>query len=325
MLGINVKGLCTLFAAQVAVGLAFLGAGSAASAQSNPGAWQPRPYVTLSQIGIPNMSPTGIQVSELSALAWDQDEQLLYALSDKGILFHFRIKVEKNKILSADVVYAVHLLPNEDSAALHREFDTEGLALNNANNGLLGDTELIAASERTHHLIYLTPVGEILRKLDVFSPLDNSLGYQGVNKGLEAIAYHADHGVLTAPEVPLKGRPQWMHSIYAAQGEWSFLKYSKESRLKAIEVLPDGNLMVLERTKPKFASAKKSYLTNLQYVNLRDCLPGKPCQASKMTVLPKVTDNIEGLAYMNERQFLMVSDHSGENAQGGKLLFVTID
>lgn len=318
------KGLCTLFAAQVAVGLALLGAGSAASAQSNQGAWQPRPYVALSQVGIPNTSPTGIQVSELSALAWDQDEQLLYALSDKGILFHFRIKVEKNKILSADVVYAVHLAPNEDSAASHWEFDTEGLALNNANNGLLGDTELIAASERTHHLIYLTPMGEILRKLDVFSPLDNSLGYQGVNKGLEAVAYHADHGVLTAPEVPLKGGPHWTHTIYANQGQWSFLKYSKESRLKAIEVLPDGNLMVLERTKLKPRPSFKAYATSLQLINIRDCLPTKLCMAAKKAVLPMVTDNLEGLTYINDRQFLMVNDHSGEGGPGGKLILITL-
>ncbi|OQW92898.1 MAG: hypothetical protein BWK79_13870, partial [Beggiatoa sp. IS2] len=37
-----------------------------------------------------NETVDGILLSELSGLAWDEDEEILYAVSDKGNLFHLR-------------------------------------------------------------------------------------------------------------------------------------------------------------------------------------------------------------------------------------------
>ena len=51
---------------------------------------------------IPPQSVNGIKISELSGLAWDKDEQLLYAISDKGHIFHFRLALDGNRLVAVE-------------------------------------------------------------------------------------------------------------------------------------------------------------------------------------------------------------------------------
>jgi hypothetical protein len=222
----------------------------------------------ISRMDIPAMGQSGIAINELSALAWDADDKLLYALSDRGNLFHFRLEVKKNEIVSIEAVHAIplNIVPptlsekgNSRKSASKKgdsksSADTEGLALLNADNGVRGDAVLVVATENRQSFLHLSPAGNLLRKTPLPAPLNNAATYQSRNKGLESVAHHPRYGLMTGPEVPLTSAGENHHTIYSDKIQWSFPRYSEEARLKAIEVLADGNLMVLERECPFFVS-----------------------------------------------------------------------
>src|SRR5687767_3851331 len=51
-------------------------------------------------LALPTVSMGGLRMSQLSALAWDDDEQLLYALSDKGYLFHLKPEFRDDRLVN---------------------------------------------------------------------------------------------------------------------------------------------------------------------------------------------------------------------------------
>ena len=51
----------------------------------------------------------GLKITELSGLAWDEDEQLLYAISDKGRVYHFRLTIKDDLIESVTPVFGAKL------------------------------------------------------------------------------------------------------------------------------------------------------------------------------------------------------------------------
>src|SRR5215204_1115282 len=53
---------------------------------------------SLGMLEIPSIKIRGMRLSLLSALAWDEDEGLLYALSDKGSLFHLRPELKNERL-----------------------------------------------------------------------------------------------------------------------------------------------------------------------------------------------------------------------------------
>lgn len=265
-----------------------------------------------------NISPVkvrGVRISELSGLAWDQDERLLYAVSDKGYVFHFRLQLEGNGIAAIEPVYAAPLAAGR--------LDAEGLAVLNADNGKPGDTELVVAVEGAEpRIVRFSPAGAMLGEIPLPPPLDDRRNYRGGNKGLESVAHHARYGVITAPEMPLRGQPENLHTVYASSRRWSFAAHpAEDSRLKAIEVLPDGNLLVLERS---FSGATKPLVVSLRYVNLAACPADGACAAADLAVFSQDRDNFEGLTHIGNHRFLIVSDHGKEDAQGTTLMLFTL-
>ncbi|MCM5551426.1 esterase-like activity of phytase family protein, partial [Xanthomonas hortorum pv. pelargonii] len=51
-----------------------------------------------------------VPLTELSALAWDADEQRLYALSDNGYVFHFRLTLDGDEIVRVEPVHSAALV-----------------------------------------------------------------------------------------------------------------------------------------------------------------------------------------------------------------------
>ena len=314
----------------------------ALSALSIPAIAQAQPYGASSKAGfeisrmdIAARGPNGIAINELSALAWDSDDKLLYALSDRGNLFHFRLRVKKNDIVSLEAVHAIPLnivpptLAEESKAKKSASrksdseprADTEGLTLLNADNGIRGDAVLVVVTESGQSFFHLSPAGNLLQKTSLPAPLNDAASYQSSNKGLESVAYHPRYGLMTGPEVPLAGAGENRHTIYSDRLQWAFPRYSEEARLKAIDVLADGNLMVLERTKDP---TSKLLTSTLSYVDLRNCTPGKTCKTTEKALLPEGEDNFEGLTRLGDRQFLLVSDYEGDDSKGGTLILATL-
>ncbi|MDX1253134.1 MAG: esterase-like activity of phytase family protein [Gammaproteobacteria bacterium] len=263
-----------------------------------------------------------IHISELSGLAWDEDEKLLYAVSDKGRIFHFRLKLKGNDVMAIEPVYASPLGGNEEKAAKHR-LDAEGLAVLNANNGKSNDTELVVVVEgATPRIIRFNPAGTMLGEIPAPPPLDEPDNYRGSNKALESVTYDAKYGLITAPELPLANRPKDTHTVYARDRHWSFAAHPvKDSRLKALEMLPDGNLLVLERS---FTGSTKPLVVSLRYVNLAGCPVDGACNVEDLAVFSEGLDNFEGLTHIGNNRFLIVSDHGKKDHRNTTFMLFTL-
>ena len=94
----------------------------------------------------------------LSALGWDHDEQVLYALSDYGYIFHLRLEFDEQDLLRDAHVLAVHALLDARGKALRgRLADSEGLVVRYGNNGKANDSQLAISFERRPRIVRFDP------------------------------------------------------------------------------------------------------------------------------------------------------------------------
>ncbi len=261
----------------------------------------------------------GLVPTELSGLAWDADEQLLYAVSDQGLLFHFRLVLEGTRLRQITPVRAVRLTPTGSDA--RARLNAEGLALIDGGNGKRGDTQLVVALENGPSLTRFAPDGRALGDVALPTPLRDAKAYRGGNR-LESVSVHAKHGFVTAPQLPLKALPADMHRVYATDGsEWS-LPAGERGAVKAIEALPDGALLVLERQ-----GKGKAFMPVPRRVDPAACAHGTPCGGSNAMPLPGLepSDNYEGLAQLSQRLFVIVSDDGGNAKRPTRLVLFSLD
>lgn len=254
----------------------------------------------------------GVRVDELSGLAWDADEKLLYAVSDGGVLHHFRLQLEEDKITGIEHVFSS---PLAAAAGGKTVTNAEGLAAVNGEDGKPGNSELLIAFEDGPVIARFTPQGQWLADVALPAPLAHPENYAKKNSRLESVAFDKARGVLTAPERPLSGEPETLHKIYAGEGAtWAFDAAQPDGRVKAIETLTDGNLLVLERT----AEAKGGPRTaHLRHLDLATCQPGGLCAAPDLAATPdpQLVDNFEGLARLSDSLFLIVTDRTKKDVE----------
>lgn len=264
----------------------------------------------------------GIRIDELSGLAWDEDEQLLYAVSDKGNVVHFRLKLDGDAITANEPIYAAALVDPEEKGSRRERFNAEGLTVQNASNGKPGDSVLVVSLESAQpSIVRFSPAGAKLGALPVPAPANDLRNYRKDKQGLESVAYHPEHGLMTAPESPLRIHPENLHTLYARGRHWSFERYSPDSRLKAVDMLADGTLLVLERSPVK---SSKSLIASLRRVNLVACPADDVCAAEDLAVLSDGRDNFEGMTNLGNRRVLIVSDHGGKDRERTTLTLFTL-
>lgn len=253
----------------------------------------------------------GLKVAELSALAWDEDEQLLYAVSDRGMVYHFRLVLENDLIKAVTPVFAAKL-HNEQGKPL-RHHDSEGVMVWNADNGKKGDSQLIISLEGEPRVIRFTPQGKKIASIKIPKALRDRKQYRGNNNGLESITYHPDYGFITAPEQPLKGQPKNLHTVYAEKKQWSFLAYpASNSSITALDVMPDNrHLLVMERAWSGFPNP---LVISLRRIDLQACETQDVCEVENLKVFSSSlsVDNFEGMTHINQNRYLIVSD-DGQN------------
>lgn len=252
----------------------------------------------------------GIRISELSGLAWDADEQLLYAVSDRGDVFHFRLRRAGDRVVALEPVHAATLVDPQRFWPMLVGFNAEGCAVRNADNGRTGDSELVVAIEaRTPRILRFDPQGTALGDLPVPAPAHDRRNYRKKRWGLESVLLHPEHGLMTAPEAPLLGRPAEIHTLYAESGQWSFERRGGDSWLKALDVLPGGDVIALERN-----SAAGGLQASLRHVRLAGCLPGTTCASATRVLLPPGPHNFEGMTPLDRQHLLLVSDNGNKGA-----------
>lgn len=260
----------------------------------------------LSHFTVPRTVFNGLTISEISGLAWDQDEQLLYAVSDQGRIFHFKLSIEHEEITAVQPIFAAALVDAKGKAIKLR--DSEGLSALNTNNGKKGDTQLIVSFEHGPRIFRMTPQGRQTGTIPIHKDLQNAKNYRSQNSMLESVTYHPQYGFMTAPERSLKGQPDNLQSIYSAKRRWSFLSYPAEnSAVTGLEVLPDQSILVLERA---WSGLFHPMVISLRRVDLKACGKAAVCDVQDLAVYSSLiqVDNFEGLAQIKDNLYLMISD-----------------
>ena len=305
----------------ISAGAGFIGFAQAASTPSSPSSPSSTTRAAAFEVLDTRSLPPDImgehQARELSGLAWDADEQLLYAVSDRGILFHFRLEISDGRVTTLEPLHSVAL---HDSRTPQRKFNAEGLAAVDADNGAKGDTRLLVALENGPAVIRVTPAGEVVADVQLPPALQDKKNYRSKNERLEAVAHHGRHGVVTAPEAPLAIEPQARHTLYGEHGErWSFPAWKDDSDLKAIDALRDGGFLVLERTGPGRARQ-----VALSAIASTPCPDAAECEGSLAgSVRDALAEgNFEGMTALDSDLVLMVSDDGTKHEASARFTLV---
>lgn len=277
----------------------------------------------LDSVRVSEVGPDGDEISELSGLAWDEDEQLLYAVSDSGFIIHFRIAIEGDKLASVEPVLVA---PLEEFEGNLLKFtwslsNAESVLARNSTNGKKSDTELVVALEDGPVIARFTPQGRFIKEIALPSPLGDPGAYSNDNKRLESVTELPAHGIMTAPEAPLLGEPEDVHTIYAEDGAaWRFKAIQPyQSVIKDVEHLPDGRLLILERTRDDSGGHSQAHL---RLLDLKGCEAGSICPATEVAVsnTEALAADFEGLTRISEDRFLMVTDEKASGNGGGEFL-----
>lgn len=276
---------------------------------------EPRLQV-LDAVDIPKTGVEGEEVTELSGLAWDGDAKLLYAVSDAGVLHRFRLTLAGDRIQGVEHVSATPISAPMGEGMLE---NAEGLAAVAGDNGLPDDTELLVAFEDGPAIARFMPDGTWIANVALPEPLADPANYAKKNSRLESVAFEVAHGVLTAPERPLRGEPPSLHKIYATDGAtWAFKAAEPDGRIKAIETLASGNLLVLERTETEGGERA----AHLRYLDLAQCAANVECTAPDLAVSPdpRLIDNFEGMTRLSDDLFLIVTDRRKKDVEATRLV-----
>ena len=265
----------------------------------------------LGSLALSSARVDGLPVVELSDLAWDADTKKLYAISDDGYLYTIKLNTNENRLIRAEIIKAVRL-KGADKKPLRGAFnDPEGLTIRNARNNNPSDAELVISFEGKNRASRYDTTGSYLGDLPLPKRLQNHRNYQHGNKMLESIILHPEHGPLVAAELPLKDSPKHTQSIYSLQGKsWHFPRLNAaESSITALEVLSNGDVLVLERA---WSGIFSPLVISLRQIQLDRCDKQKSCSVRDIAIFSSAAgwnmDNFEGLTHIQGNQYLMVSD-----------------
>lgn len=270
-----------------------------------------------------------LPVIELSDLAWDEDEQLLYAISDEGLLYHLKLDFKNKQLQTVTVIAAMKLKDKKKQPIKGKYSDAEGLAIRHSNNGKRGDSELVISFENKPRIELYSTKGHFIKKVKTIKKLSKRKYFRSNNKALESVALHPTYGVLTASEKPLKAIHLNKQTIYSTKGkEWHFAASKiKNSSITAIEVISKDKILILERA---YNGLFSPIVISLRQLNINQCNNVNLCKTEEIAIFDSsdgwILDNFEGLTRFRDNQYLMVSDNNKNPFQKTLLvLFEVLD
>lgn len=280
----------------------------------------------LGALEIATTAHDGLRPRELSGLAWDADEEILYALSDMGHVVHLQPRFEGGR-LSGVRLSGIHALTGAHGDALPIAFaDAEGLSARHNRDGIAGNTELVVAFEGTPRIARYTPLGHLLGEVPLPSALASRAAYVHPNKALEALAELPGLGLVVAPERPLVSGSRTVE-LFALDGRsWPYwLHDADHGAVVGLEPMPGGELLVLER---RYVSVLQPLRITLAQVRLDPLAPGL---APPVTTLARFSsadgwplDNFEGVAHHEGARYFMVSDDNQSTLQKTLLVYFEV-
>lgn len=291
----------------------------------------------LGALELPARTLNGYRFSGLSGLAWDDDDNLLYALTDHGVVFSLRPVFRNDRLVDVSVRNAAALIdPRTRKPVRWRRSDSEGLDILNGRNGKKGDAELLVSFEREPRIARYRPDGAHLANIPLAAALQDVTRYRGGNTMLESVCLHPREGILTAPEKTLddeprdgRGNPRREQAVETGAarlyrvdgGAWRFP--ASHGGIVALECLPDGDVLVMERN---YSTLALHWTLTLRRLHLpAGAAPGSLLATKNIATLDSYDglniDNFEGLARHRENRFFMVSDDNDVFLQRTLLLY----
>ena len=131
----------------------------------------------------------------------------------------------------------------------------------------------------------------------------------------ESVAFHPKYGILTASEYPINRQKNSKQTIYSLDGkEWHFKAQSyKNSAVTALEIMDDGNILVLERA---YNGISNPFIVTLKKVFINKCDKKMNCKSEVLATFNSFDgwgiNNFEGLAKVGKNRFVMVSDNNNK-------------
>ncbi len=276
----------------------------------------------LGMLDVSDAKVNGLRLSQLSGLAWDEDDGVLYALSDKGALFHLRPQFRDGRLAGLELLKAVPLRGADGKPLKGKRADSEGLDILNGHNGRNGDAELVVSFERLPRIARFRPDGTPLGDYPLSAPLNDRKHYRSDNKMLESVCVDGKLGVLTMPEKPLVNEREGINRIYRIDGRSWEVPLLGKLLPSEIECLGDGRVLMLERdvgVLERVVALRIATLTgagdtvaSVETIAVLDSLEGYRL------------DNFEGLARHKDNRFFMVSDNNDLFVQRTLLLYFEI-
>jgi len=262
-----------------------------------------------------------LHFSEISDLAYDRAKHILYMISDEGKLYLFDASFD-NKIYLKPTK-AVSICKKNGKKFKRWLRDSEGMTLD-------GKGRLLLSFEARPKIAWFhknsAKIGRQIKKYKLPTILRDPSNYRTKNKELEALAWHSKYGILTVAEWPLKQFHKKDQTIYSLRGKrWHFKAEAEpRSAVSAIEVMDDGNLLVVERS---FTGLLDPLVITLKKIYLNKCKK----YFCKQEILLKMNshrgwavDNFEGLTRVGKNRYIMISDDNDNFYQKTILIYFEI-
>jgi hypothetical protein len=269
----------------------------------------------------------GARLSQLSGLAWDDDEGVLYAVSDKGVLFHLRPVLRDGRLVGLEGLKSVALRdPKTGKPLRDHQADSEGLEIVNGRNGRRGDAQLVVSFERRPRLIRYRPDGSVVGEISLPESLKRANRYASGNRMLESVCHDAELEWLTAPEAPRRDEPDGHTRIYNNLGQSWLYPAHHGSYISALECVGRRQLLVLERD---FGRLLGRIEVTLRLADLPAAPGDRPVPVRTLAALSAsaghLIDNFEGLTRHRGQRYFVVSDDNDLFFQRTLLLYFELD
>ena len=250
---------------------------------------------------------------EISGATFDNKNNTLYLISDKGILYLLNASFDNKVHLKPISAFYLRKKSGKRLKKEDRNRDSEDIVLDNKGR-------LFISFEGKPRVYQFSKSGIKLKKIKLPRKLKNA-DLRSPNKSLESLGFNPKYGLLTALEFPPKGIIKSYQTIYSTKGKKWHYKTSdiKNSAITAIENIDNNNILVLERAYNGLLG--RSAIT-LQKLNLQN---NKQKIVWAFDSSSELIENYEALAKVGKNRYIIISDDNNNFFQKTKLIYFEVE
>jgi len=237
---------------------------------------------------------------EISGIAWDKDEQILYGISDDGYIVHMKLIVSENNILKDIEILTTYKLKDESGKDRDESnADAEGITLDNADNNIKGDTILNLVLDKPARAERFSNTGDFIGSLNLHFRLNELSSNQTFE--INAVAGNAESGYmfLTKERVADKN-----HLIFIDSDEEHEIALDNNASINIVgaDYIEDGGLYILDRAYTSILQPVNYCIRNINSnMHIKDIACFSSADGWNL-------DNFETITHYKDKYFLIMSD-----------------